>query len=54
MEPPPVAMVLRYPVELWVSCGEGFVKPESELNREHVIRLPSKLYRSIIIVILLL
>ena len=30
VEPPSVDMVLRYPVELWVSCGEGFVKPESK------------------------
>jgi hypothetical protein len=28
-------MVLKYPIEAWISCGEGFVKPESvERNYE--------------------
>lgn len=30
VEPPPIDMVLRYPIEVWVACGENFVKPESE------------------------
>ena len=30
VEVPPVEMILRYPVEVWVSSGEPFCKPESE------------------------
>ena len=30
IDPPPVEMVLRYPIEVWVSGGEEFVKPERE------------------------
>ena len=30
IEPPPAEMVLRYPIEVWVSLGEAFVKPDSE------------------------
>ena len=27
VELPPVELVLRYPIEVWMSCGEPFVKP---------------------------
>ena len=30
IEVPPVDMILRYPVEVWVSSGEPFCKPDSE------------------------
>ena len=30
VEVPPVDMILRYPIEVWVSSGEAFCKPESE------------------------
>ena len=30
IEPPPHEMVLRYPIEVWVSGGEEFIQPESE------------------------
>ena len=32
VEPPPLEMALKYPVEVWISCGEDFVKPESTCN----------------------
>ena len=28
IDPPPVDMILRYPIEVWVSAGEAFVPPE--------------------------
>ena len=31
VEPPPTEMVLRYPIEVWASFGEPFVKPEGSL-----------------------
>ena len=30
IDPPPPDMVLKYPIEVWISSGENFVKPESE------------------------
>ena len=29
---PPAELVMKYPIEVWVSCGETFKKPESELG----------------------
>jgi len=28
MELPPLEAVLRYPIEVWASAGEAFIKPE--------------------------
>lgn len=33
IQSPPVDMVLRYPIEVWVSAGEQFVKPESKTRK---------------------
>lgn len=30
IEPPPPDMVLKFPIEVWISSGENFVKPERE------------------------
>ena len=30
VEPPPVEMILRYPIEVWVSTGDPFKKPQRE------------------------
>ena len=30
IEPPSIEAVLRYPIEVWVSTGENFIKPESK------------------------
>ena len=30
IDPPPPEMVLKYPIEVWISSGENFVKPESK------------------------
>ena len=30
IKPPPIDMILRYPIEVWVSMGEPFIKPESK------------------------
>ena len=30
IDPPPPEMVLKYPIEVWVSTGENFIKPESK------------------------
>lgn len=32
VEHPSVDPILRYPIEVFVSCGENFSKPESELQ----------------------
>ncbi len=32
VEPPSVDAMLRYPIEVFVSCGEAFVKPESKIR----------------------
>ena len=29
VEPPPLELALKFPVEVWISCGEDFVKPQS-------------------------
>ena len=34
VEPPPLELALKYPVEVWISCGEDFVKPQSKLPHE--------------------
>jgi len=30
VDPPPLEAMLRYPIEVFVSCGEAFVKPQSK------------------------
>lgn len=30
VEAPSVDAILRYPIEVFISCGEGFIKPESQ------------------------
>jgi hypothetical protein len=32
VEPPTVDAMLRFPIEVFVSCGEPFVKPESKTH----------------------
>ena len=37
IEPPPVDMVLRYPIEVWVSGGEEFVKPDRKYSKQLLV-----------------
>ena len=32
VDPPSTELILKYPIEVWVSSGENFIKPESKCN----------------------
>ena len=47
MEVPPTDVILRYPVEVWASAGEKFVKPEKVAADQKEMRHYRKLVSDI-------